>query len=164
MNFYDSLARKFYPDRAELARELDGIRENKRIVFTNGCFDLLHPGHVSYLARARDLAGEDGVLVLALNSDASVHRLKGDGRPVNSVENRAAVLAGLACIDYVTVFAEDTPEETLAALKPHVHTKGGDYKAEELPEKKVIDAYGGEIAILPFLPGHSTTAILKKRG
>jgi len=127
-------------------------------VFTNGCFDLLHAGHVSYLNQAR---AEGDYLILGLNSDASVKRLKGDKRPLVSFEDRAFILAGLSCIDFVVGFEEDTPVSLLEKLRPHIHVKGGDYNIEELPETPVIRGYGGEVRILPFLEGRSTTDIVK---
>ncbi|MCZ8155523.1 MAG: D-glycero-beta-D-manno-heptose 1-phosphate adenylyltransferase [Leptospira sp.] len=138
-----------------LRKSLDG----KKIVFTNGCFDLLHPGHVEYLCRARDLGD---LLWLGLNSDASVQRLKGPSRPINSIEDRARVLAGLGCVDLISGFEEDTPLELISKIKPSIHTKGGDYKKENLPEYPLILSLGGEVVILPFLEGKSTTAILEK--
>jgi len=129
------------------------------VVFTNGCFDILHKGHVSYLARARDLGD---MLVLGLNSDSSVQSLKGPGRPVHSEMDRAFVLGALACIDYIVIFSESTPERLLSEIKPHIHVKGGDYTPENLPEKKVINSYGGTIKILPFVDGYSTTNIINK--
>ena len=129
MSFYSSLSLKIIPDeKIDLVRrELEG----KKIVFTNGCFDLLHPGHVEYLCRARDLGD---ILWLGLNSDESVKRLKGPNRPVNQAEDRAMVLAGLGCVDFISTFVEDTPIQILSKVKPHIHTKGGDYVKENLPE------------------------------
>lgn len=159
MSFFDRLQAKIQPDRGLLAHTLAKFRSGKTLVFTNGCFDLLHPGHVTYLSRARDLGD---FLILGLNADASVFRLKGEGRPVHIWRDRALVLAGLGCVDFVTCFAEATPIETLEILKPDVHAKGGDYTVEQLPEKDTVAAYGGKIVLLPFLEGHSTTAILAR--
>jgi len=133
--------------------------EGKKIVFTNGCFDILHPGHVEYLSRARDLGD---LLWLGLNSDQSVRKLKGPTRPINSLEDRAKVLAGLACIDLISSFEEETPLELIRKIRPGIHTKGGDYSAEKLPEYDLVKSLGGEVIILPFLPGKSTTSILEK--
>lgn len=134
----------------------------KKIVFTNGVFDILHAGHVGYLQRARELGD---VLVVGLNSDASVRMLgKGPNRPVHTLEDRAAVLAALRCVDAVIAFEEQTPERLIGELQPDIHVKGGDYRPEDLPEKKVIDAYGGTIVIMPLLEGRSTTSALKKLG
>ena len=150
---------KVVPDRRALAEKLSPMRAERTLVFTNGCFDLLHPGHVDYLCRARDLGD---MLVVGLNSDDSVRRLKGPRRPVRKWADRAAVLAGLSCVDFVTGFDEDTPVETLRLLRPDIHTKGGDYKLEELPEREAVEAGGGRIVLLPFLEGHSTTATLNR--
>lgn len=157
MGFYQLLAQKMVSQTqiTLLRKSLDG----KKIVFTNGCFDLLHPGHVEYLCRARDLGD---LLWLGLNSDASVQRLKGPSRPINSIEDRARVLAGLGCVDLISGFEEDTPLELISKIKPSIHTKGGDYKKENLPEYPLILSLGGEVVILPFLEGKSTTAILEK--
>ncbi|WP_246047985.1 D-glycero-beta-D-manno-heptose 1-phosphate adenylyltransferase [Leptospira ilyithenensis] len=133
--------------------------EGKKIVFTNGCFDILHPGHVEYLSRARDLGD---LLWLGLNSDLSVQRLKGPTRPINSLEDRAKVLSGLACIDFISSFEEETPLNLIQKIRPSIHTKGGDYLAEKLPEYGLVKSLGGEVVILPFLPGKSTTSILEK--
>ncbi|NCN09203.1 MAG: D-glycero-beta-D-manno-heptose 1-phosphate adenylyltransferase [Leptospira sp.] len=133
--------------------------QGKKIVFTNGCFDILHKGHVQYLLQARELGD---ILWLGLNSDASVKKLKGASRPINSEEDRAYVLASLEAVSYITIFPEQTPIELLKLIQPQIHTKGGDYKVETLPETKTILSWGGEVKILPFLPGKSTTGILKK--
>lgn len=130
-----------------------------RTVFTNGCFDLLHVGHVRYLQAARGCGDR---LVVGLNSDASVRGLKGPTRPLVAEDERAEVLAGLACVDYVTLFAEPTADAVLTALRPHVYAKGGDYTPESLPETPTVRAYGGEIAIIPFVPGRSTTDLVAK--
>lgn len=133
--------------------------EGKRIVFTNGCFDILHVGHLRYLQAARALGD---ALVVGVNSDAGVRRLKGPGRPIVPEEERAELLAGLACVDYVTLFGEPLPNETIEALRPHIHVKGGDYTAEALPEAETVRACGGEVVILPLVPGRSTTWILER--
>jgi rfaE bifunctional protein nucleotidyltransferase chain/domain len=131
------------------------------VVATGGCFDLLHAGHVSVLSAARRLGD---CLVVCLNSDASVRRLKGAGRPVQSAEDRAAVLSALGCVDAVVVFDEDTPAEVLGALRPHVFAKGGDYVAGELPEEAALRGWGGQAVILPYLAGRSTTGLLAQAG
>ncbi len=133
--------------------------KGKSIVFTNGCFDILHSGHVQYLARAKSLGD---FLWLGLNSDESVRKLKGQGRPINSQADRAFVLAGLASIDAVTIFNEDTPLALIEKIKPQIHCKGGDYLAKNLPETPLVESFGGKVIILPFLEGKSTTLILKK--
>jgi rfaE bifunctional protein nucleotidyltransferase chain/domain len=136
-------------------------RAGRRVAFTNGCFDIIHRGHVEYLERARSLAD---VLVVGLNSDGSARRLKGKGRPVNDQEDRSYVLSGLRAVDLVVIFEEDTPERLISVLKPDVHVKGGDYREEDLPEAKVVRSYGGEVVIVPFVKGHSTTGLLRKLG
>ena len=129
------------------------------LVFTNGCFDLLHPGHVLYLDRARRLGD---LLVVGVNSDASVRRLKGKGRPLVPQDARALVVAGLASVDVVTLFDEDTPRELLAALLPDVLVKGGDYAPEQVVGRAEVEAAGGRVEILPFLPGYSTTSLVER--
>ncbi|MFN8219218.1 MAG: D-glycero-beta-D-manno-heptose 1-phosphate adenylyltransferase [Fimbriimonadales bacterium] len=142
-----------WAEAADLAR-------GKRLVFTNGVFDILHAGHVRYLEAAAALGD---LLIVGLNSDDSVRRLgKGEDRPINPLEDRAAVIGALRCVGGVTAFEEDTPLDLIAALKPAVHVKGGDYDAEALPETPLVRAYGGEVVILPFLEGRSTTNILKR--
>ena len=143
----------------ELGEWLRG--EGQRVVFTNGCFDILHVGHVRYLEQARALGD---VLVLGLNTDASVRRLKGPSRPINSEDERAEVLAALECVSYVVLFDEQTPVETIELLRPDVHAKGGDYRVEDLPEAATVQAYGGEVAILPLVPGRSTTRLVELLG
>lgn len=136
----------------------------QRLVFTNGCFDLLHRGHVSYLCAARALGD---ALVVGVNTDDSVRRLKGIGRPIVPLADRLYILAGLGCVDAVTPFGEDTPRELIAALLPDVLVKGGDYRPEDVVGGREVRAAGGEVMILPFLEGRSTTRLihrLKKRG
>lgn len=130
-----------------------------RAVFTNGCFDLLHRGHVECLAAARALGD---ALVIGLNDDASVRRLKGPSRPVNPVEDRAIVLAALECVTAVVVFATPTPVALIERLRPEVFVKGGDYSVDRLPEAAAVRAYGGEVRILGFVPGRSSTALLDR--
>jgi glycerol-3-phosphate cytidylyltransferase len=138
------------------------LREGKRLVFTNGVFDILHSGHVRYLKEAKKLGN---LLIVGLNTDASVKRLgKGENRPINSLEDRAEVLSALRSVDAVVAFDEDTPEALIEALRPDVHVKGGDYTEEDLPEAKIVRSYGGEVVILPTLEGRSTTATLRKLG
>ena len=131
----------------------------KKVVFTNGCFDILHAGHVKYLARARELGD---LLVVGLNSDASVKRLKGEARPINSQDDRACVLSGLGFVDYVVIFDEDTAEELIAKVHPAVYVKGGDYTPETLPEARIVERYGGEVAFIPLVAGKSTTNIIQR--
>ena len=142
--------------------EAQTLRQGKRLVFTNGVFDILHAGHVRYLAEARELGD---ILIVGLNDDASVRRLaKGPDRPINPLEDRAAVLEALRAVDGVVAFSDDTPIELIRALRPDVHVKGGDYDAKTLPETPLVRSYGGEVVILPLLPGRSTTGILGKLG
>jgi D-beta-D-heptose 7-phosphate kinase/D-beta-D-heptose 1-phosphate adenosyltransferase len=136
-----------------------GRPRDHRLVFTNGCFDLLHPGHVLYLHRAR-LLGD--ALVVGLNSDASVHRLKGPERPFVDEASRALVLAGLASVDAVTPFDEDTPAELIAALLPDVLVKGGDYAPDAVVGRDAVRAAGGVVRIVPFVEGHSTTGLVDR--
>ncbi len=137
-----------------------GIREaGGRVVFTNGCFDLLHPGHVSYLRAARSLGD---ALVVGLNSDASVRRLKGPSRPVVPEKGRAIMLEALESVDAVVIFGEDTPIRLMRELEPAVYVKGGDYRIEDLPEAKVAGEMGTEARIIPFESGYSTSALIEK--
>ncbi len=131
----------------------------KRVVFTNGCFDLLHAGHVKYLQKARNLGD---LLVLGLNSDASVRRLKGPKRPLISEDERAHILAALNCIDYVTVFEEDTPLELIKSIKPHILAKGGDYSLDDVVGREVVEEYGGRVELVSFVDGKSTSSIIDK--
>lgn len=136
------------------------MRGGRRLVFTNGVFDLLHAGHVQYLAEARKLGD---LLIVGVNSDDSVRRLqKGPGRPVNPAEDRVAVLEALRAVDGAVLFDEDTPEALIADLRPEVHVKGGDYRVEDLPESALVQSYGGTVKIIPFLEGRSTTGILRR--
>lgn len=130
-----------------------------RIVFTNGCFDLLHPGHIDYLQRARALGD---VLVVGLNDDHSIRRLKGATRPINSLADRTVMLAALRSVDLVVPFCEDTPFNLINALKPDVLVKGGDYRADEIVGADVVRASGGEVVVMPFLDGHSSTGLINR--
>jgi D-beta-D-heptose 7-phosphate kinase / D-beta-D-heptose 1-phosphate adenosyltransferase len=134
-------------------------RQGKRIVFTNGCFDILHRGHVEYLARARSLGD---LLIVGLNADDSVRRLKGPGRPVNPLEDRAAVLAALAAVDFVVPFGEDTPAGLIRRLTPDVLVKGGDYRPEEVVGGDWVTAHGGQVVIAEKVPGQSTSGTLRR--
>jgi len=131
----------------------------KPVVFTNGCFDLLHVGHLRTLEWARD-QGE--LLIVAINSDASVRALKGPSRPLTPERERAELLAGFACVDYVIIFSEDTPIRLLQQIRPDIHVKGGDYHPEQLPEAAVIKAYGGKVLVTPLIEGRSTSNLEKK--
>jgi rfaE bifunctional protein nucleotidyltransferase chain/domain len=134
-------------------------RAGRRVVFTNGCFDILHVGHVRYLSEARALGD---ILVIGMNSDRSVRRLKGAGRPLVGERERAEVLAALEMVGYVTVFGEDTPAELIAELRPDILVKGGDYRAEEVVGKEIVEASGGRVAIIPLVRGQSTTGLIRK--
>jgi D-beta-D-heptose 7-phosphate kinase / D-beta-D-heptose 1-phosphate adenosyltransferase len=136
-----------------------GRPRSGRLVFTNGCFDILHRGHVEYLYAARALGD---ALVVGVNTDASVRRLKGEGRPVVPLEDRLYVLAGLACVDAVTAFEEDTPRDLIAALIPDVLVKGGDYQPEDVAGGDEVRAAGGHVWILPFVGGRSTTGLIQR--
>ncbi|AYV54374.1 D-glycero-beta-D-manno-heptose 1-phosphate adenylyltransferase [Leptospira kmetyi] len=143
----------------QVADFADQIRKDKRIVFTNGCFDLVHKGHVTYLSQARELGD---FLWVGLNADSSVKRLKGEQRPVVSEEDRAILLSNLRFVDAVTIFSQDTPLDLIRLVKPSIHVKGGDYKVEELPETPIVRQFGGEVKILPFVPGKSTSLLIEK--
>ncbi len=145
-------------DRDELVRALRRPRA-QRVVFTNGVFDILHPGHVQYLYDARALGD---LLVVALNTDDSVRRLKGPERPLNAQDSRALVVAGLGCVDRVTFFGEDTPRELIGALLPDVLVKGGDYRVEDVAGREEVQAAGGVVTVLPFRKGHSTTGLVTR--
>jgi D-beta-D-heptose 7-phosphate kinase/D-beta-D-heptose 1-phosphate adenosyltransferase len=134
-------------------------RDGVRIGFTNGCFDILHRGHVKLLAEARSTCDR---LIVGLNSDASTTRLKGKGRPINPAEGRAEVLAALEAVDLVVVFEDDTPLELIRRVRPAVLIKGADYKREEVVGREVVEASGGDVILVDLVPGHSTTAIVER--
>jgi D-beta-D-heptose 7-phosphate kinase/D-beta-D-heptose 1-phosphate adenosyltransferase len=136
-------------------------REGKRIVFTNGCFDILHAGHAQYLQKAATLGD---LLFVGLNGDASVRRLKGPGRPVQKAADRAYLLASLSCVSYVAVFSEDTPLRLIRDVMPDVLVKGGDWKGREIVGADVVEANGGTVRTIRFLPGRSTTSIIARAG
>lgn len=137
-----------------------GRPRTRRVVFTNGCFDLLHRGHVTYLHEARSLGD---VLVVGVNTDASVRRLEKDGsRPLVGQDDRAYVLASLACVDAVTLFDEDTPLRLITALVPDVLVKGGDYAPHQVVGREVVEGAGGRLALIPFVEGYSTTGLVKR--
>jgi D-glycero-beta-D-manno-heptose 1-phosphate adenylyltransferase len=147
---------------SEKALEIALARERARgrtIAFANGCFDVLHVGHVRYL---QDAAKEADVLVVGVNGDASVRELKGEGRPVMPASERAEIIAAIDGVDYVTVFDERSPARLLGELKPDVHCKGTDYTADSVPERDVVRAYGGRVAIVGDPKEHSTSELLKK--
>lgn len=143
-----------------ISSTLDKIyNQKKTIAFTNGCFDILHKGHITYLNQAKSRAD---ILWVGLNSDSSVKRLKGDSRPINTEESRAFLLANLICVDFITIFEHDTPVELIKLITPSIYVKGGDYKLDDLVEYPVVKGYGGKVIIEPFVNGFSTTDILKK--
>lgn len=147
-------------DAADLLQQIhQHRRQGQRIVFTNGCFDILHSGHVAFLQQARALGD---VLVVGVNSDVSVRRLKGQTRPINTQADRVAVLAALEAVDYVVLFDENTPERLISQLRPDVHVKGSDYTIDRLPEARIVESYGGQVVILPLVEGKSTSAIVRK--
>jgi rfaE bifunctional protein nucleotidyltransferase chain/domain len=134
-------------------------RNGRKVVFTNGCFDLLHPGHIHSLEAARGLGD---VLIVGLNSDESVRALKGQGRPVLPEQERAEILASLECVDAVVIFAEATPQKTIAALLPDILVKGGDWPGDQIVGREEVEAAGGRVERVDVVPGYSTTDILKK--
>lgn len=153
-------------EKMKTPAELAGIssemgRNGRKLVFTNGCFDLLHVGHVRYLQQARALGD---ALLVAVNGDASVRALKGPGRPLNSEEERAEVLAGLECVDYVTIFSDERVTALAREIRPQVYAKGGDYTIESLNPEEVaaFREAGSDIQILPLVPGKSTTKLIEK--
>ena len=148
------------PDRGALARRLDAERAAGRtIVLANGCFDLLHVGHVRYLEAAKK---EGDVLVVAINTDESVRRNKGEGRPLVPQDERAEVLAALRCVDYVTAFGETTADELIRALRPHVHAKGTEWRADNVPELATVKAIGARVAICGDAKSHSSSDLARK--
>jgi D-beta-D-heptose 7-phosphate kinase/D-beta-D-heptose 1-phosphate adenosyltransferase len=151
---------KRLPGEGRLAEVARGYREQgKRVVFTNGCFDILHRGHVSYLNRAKELGD---VLFVGVNSDESVRRLKGDGRPVNTLEDRLQVLSALSCVDHVVGFGTDRPDDLIRAVRPHVFVKGGDYTVDTLPEAPLVRELGGAVEIIPLVEDRSTSGIIER--
>ena len=146
--------------REDLQKLLSDLRkQGKTIVTTNGCFDILHVGHVRYLEETKKFGD---ILIVVLNSDKSVRALKGEGRPINNENDRAEVLNGLKSVDYVVLFDENSPAKLLAEIKPDVHTKGADYTVETLPEAKIILENGGRLEFIKFVPGKSTTSTIEK--
>lgn len=147
-------------DREELVAKVADLREHgAKIVLANGCFDLFHVGHLRYLLAAADVAD---VLVVAVNSDAQARELKGEGRPHTPQDERAEIIAGLRCVDLVTIFDEPTVEELLLALKPDFHAKGTDYTTETVPERDIVRSYGGTVVIVGDPKDHSSTEIIER--
>jgi len=144
----------------DIEKFCESIRnEGKKIVFTNGCFDIIHPGHTFYLKKAKEYGD---ILIIGLNSDESVNRLKGAERPLNNAEDRAEVLLSLKPVDYVVVFTDDTPLELIKRVKPDVLVKGGDYKKEDIVGADFVENRGGEVVVIPFVEGKSTSALVEK--
>ena len=147
-------------DRDELTHKVADLREHGgKIVLANGCFDLFHVGHLRYLLGAADLAD---ILIVAVNSDEQARKLKGEGRPHTPQHERAEILAGIRCVDIVTIFNEPTVEELLLAIKPDFHAKGTDYTTETVPEREIVRSYGGTVAIVGDPKDHSSTEIIER--
>lgn len=147
-------------DRKNIVEVVNDLRKDgKTVVTTNGCFDILHVGHVRYLQKTKTFADYS---VVMLNSDKSVRSIKGPTRPVNNENDRAEILCALECVDFVVLFDEDSPQNLIAEIKPNVHTKGADYTVETLPEAKTIMENGGRIEFISFVEGKSTTSIIEK--
>jgi len=160
MSFHQLLKNKIVSKEVAFEKTKALREKHAKIVFTNGCFDILHPGHVDYLSQARDLGD---FLILGLNTDASVKRLqKAPNRPINSETTRATVLAGLACIDLIVLFDEETPYDLIKFLQPTVLVKGDDYEAENIVGYDVVKANGGEVITIPMVQGFSTTKLIEK--
>lgn len=155
--FYEEIMLVKQSEINDLLKKLK--EQGKTIVTTNGCFDILHVGHVRYLEKAKSFGD---ILIVALNSDKSVKSIKGESRPINNENDRAEVLSGLKSVDYVVLFDEDSPIDLLLQIKPDVHTKGADYTIESLPEAKGIMDAGGRIEFISFVEGKSTTSIIEK--
>lgn len=147
-------------DRNKIVEICKEIRQGgKKIVFTNGCFDILHVGHVRYLTTAKSFGD---ILIVGLNTDESVKLLKGETRPINNEKDRAEVLLGLKAVDYVVLFSERTAENLVSEIRPDVYVKGADYTVDKIPEAKIVQSYGGQIELVKFVAGHSTTNIIQK--
>lgn len=160
MHKLEWIQNKIVPDRVSLERRCNMWRYmGKKIVFTNGCFDILHHGHLDYLARAADMGN---VLVVGLNTDSSVKRLKGAERPFNNENDRAFQLASLLCVEAVCLFDEDTPEELIKLVNPHILAKGGDYAPDKIAGASYVTSQGGKVEIIPFVEGYSTSALVDR--
>jgi len=150
--------KKKIKERKELLRIIKNLKaKGKRVVFTNGCFDLLHLGHVRYLEEAKALGD---VLVVGVNSDSSVRKLKGPKRPILPEEERTEILSGLGCVDYITIFNEADPLKLITSLKPNLLVKGGDWTREQIVGREVVERSGGELVIIPFVRGASTSKVI----
>ena len=146
--------------QSEIRKITDKLkRQGKRIVFTNGCFDILHYGHIKYLQDAKNLAD---VLVLGLNSDSSIRKIKGSARPINKQLDRARVLSALTCVDYLTIFSEDTPLRLIKLIQPDVLVKGGDWQAEKIVGADFVKSHGGKVLAISYINGYSTTKLINK--
>ncbi len=146
-------------ERKDLQRIIQDLKaKGKRIVFTNGCFDLLHVGHIRYLEKGKSFGD---VLTVGVNSDQSVRILKGPKRPILPEGERAEILSGLGCVDYITLFDEPTPLELISSLQPHILVKGGDWTKETTVGKEVVERSGGEVVIIPFIEGSSTSNLIE---
>jgi rfaE bifunctional protein nucleotidyltransferase chain/domain len=159
MNSLNNIREKILPE-SKLASTIDSLKRDKRsIVFTNGCFDILHQGHITYLSKAADLGD---VLILGLNSDHSVSRIKGANRPVQDQDTRAMVLASLFFVGFVVLFEEDTPYELIRKVQPDILVKGGDYKPEEIVGYDLVTDSGGNVLTIPLVEGYSTTSVINR--
>jgi rfaE bifunctional protein nucleotidyltransferase chain/domain len=156
----DGFSLKKIKSREEIKNISENLKKEGRIVvFTNGCFEILHPGHIEMLERAKMLGD---ILIVGINSDESIKKIKGNKKLILDEWARSRIIASLEAVDYVVIFNEETPEKIISEIKPNIHVKGGDYKIEDLPEAKIVESYGGKIKILPLLEGFSTTNIIKK--
>ncbi len=144
----------------EISKIIENLRKEKKVVvFTNGCFDMLHGGHIKYLYDARKLGD---VLVIGLNSDSSIRRIKGEKRPIINQEERAYILSSLEMIDFIVIFDEDTPYELIKCIKPDILVKGGDWDVSKIVGKDIVESYGGKVLSIPYVDGKSTTNIIKR--
>jgi rfaE bifunctional protein nucleotidyltransferase chain/domain len=153
------VAHKLYTLKQLQSRLHKDRKAGHTLVFTNGCFDILHAGHVRYLQKAAALGDR---LIIALNTDKSVRRLKGPERPLNQQNDRAEVLAALGCVSYLVFFGDDTPEKTIHALRPDVLVKGGDWKKKQIVGWDFVESYGGRVTTIPYVAGRSTTGLVRK--
>ncbi len=163
-NFFDTRGMKNFRDKIKPLTELVTIRQEARkagkiVVFTNGVFDILHRGHVEYLAAARRLGD---LLIVGLNSDTSVRKIKPQGRPIVPEEDRAIILAALQPVDYLCLFEEETPARLIETLIPDILVKGGDYRPQEIVGREIVEAHGGKVLTIPLIPGRSTTSIVER--
>jgi rfaE bifunctional protein nucleotidyltransferase chain/domain len=150
---------KIYSREVLLQRVAMWRFQHKKVVFTNGCFDILHKGHIDYLSRARDLGD---VLIIGLNTDASVHRLKGEGRPLQDEKTRAMILASLRLVEAICLFDEDTPHDLISLVKPDVLVKGGDYTEDNIVGADIVKSNGGVVVTIPMTEGHSTSGLIER--